>query len=462
VIRTDRQLTKSREQLEMLQAALDRPAAHDLDVHPVLAEASRRALSAQANDLLEEIEEYEALRGGRAEPPDLSHVGQLHRTLVRARIAAGLSQTELAKRLNIDPQQVQRYEANDYAGASLARLQDIAAALGAVGPDRGPGAIDDEPSLRKRLGALGLPAAAARRLVPHDPRPQAFSRTAALTAAALGVEVEELLAAQQPVLAAARPGFKIPANAAVPGVAAYATYARVLAGLVAAGSRPGNAALPATPDAVHDALAGPGGVPFRRLLDYAWEHGIAVLPLKDPGAFHAAFWDVDGQAVVVLKQGARSADRWAFDLAHEMSHAADHLTDRRRLPEGIVDDETVAGWADDPEEQRANRFAGRVLLGRRADELASTAASLAGRRADRLKAAVADVAARNGVSPGALANHVAFRLVQEGVDWWGAATNLQSRDEDPWQVARDELLARLDFARLDEQSRTLLVQALAE
>jgi len=48
---------------------------------------------------------------------------------VRARIARGLSQTDLATQLNIKPQQVQRYEATNYMSASLARLIEVAAAL---------------------------------------------------------------------------------------------------------------------------------------------------------------------------------------------------------------------------------------------------------------------------------------------------------------------------------------------
>ena len=42
----------------------------------------------------------------------------------------GLSQRELAKRLGVPEQQVQRYEATLYAGASLQRLQEIAETLG--------------------------------------------------------------------------------------------------------------------------------------------------------------------------------------------------------------------------------------------------------------------------------------------------------------------------------------------
>jgi HTH-type transcriptional regulator/antitoxin HigA len=54
---------------------------------------------------------------------------ELPRVLVQARIASGMSQTDLAEKLGMKPQQVQRYEATDYMGASLGRLIEISKAL---------------------------------------------------------------------------------------------------------------------------------------------------------------------------------------------------------------------------------------------------------------------------------------------------------------------------------------------
>ena len=47
-----------------------------------------------------------------------------------ARIARGWTQRQLAEALGMAEQQIQRYEANDYRSTSLARLCDIANALG--------------------------------------------------------------------------------------------------------------------------------------------------------------------------------------------------------------------------------------------------------------------------------------------------------------------------------------------
>jgi HTH-type transcriptional regulator/antitoxin HigA len=50
--------------------------------------------------------------------------------LIEGRIAAGLTQRELGKRLDVPEQQIQRYEATLYAGVSLQRLQEVADVLG--------------------------------------------------------------------------------------------------------------------------------------------------------------------------------------------------------------------------------------------------------------------------------------------------------------------------------------------
>ena len=49
---------------------------------------------------------------------------------ITARIAAGLTQRDLAERLGLKPQQIQRDEATDFAAASLGRVTAVIAALG--------------------------------------------------------------------------------------------------------------------------------------------------------------------------------------------------------------------------------------------------------------------------------------------------------------------------------------------
>jgi ribosome-binding protein aMBF1 (putative translation factor) len=76
-----------------------------------------------------EVAEYEALRSGAVNRLSVDSLGSLAEALVKARIAAGLTQRELADRLGISEAEIERDEATDYESATLARVADIAAAL---------------------------------------------------------------------------------------------------------------------------------------------------------------------------------------------------------------------------------------------------------------------------------------------------------------------------------------------
>lgn len=87
------------------------------------------ASAAQASDLRSELVEYEAMRSGNIgvfESPTRSGLAE---ALVKARIARGWTQRQLAEKLGTVEQQIQRYEATGYAPASLARLGEVATAL---------------------------------------------------------------------------------------------------------------------------------------------------------------------------------------------------------------------------------------------------------------------------------------------------------------------------------------------
>ena len=464
MIHTDRQLTKTREQVENLRASIATDISsprHGVD--PIVAEASRQAIMEMAQELDDEIREYELLKRGAFTIPDLAEVQYLHSNLIRARIALGLTQKDLAERLGIAEQQIQRYEANEYAGASLSRLQEIALALGndhVTTP-----AVNEVAGLRAKLKDARLSRTVIDRLIPSRPgAPGAFGELAARAARALGVSMADLLGTAPLDLVASAPAYKLPESANPESVLAYSTYAHHIAAALADGAVTGIRELPNSPDTLREICKSEygGRVTLRAMLELAWDCGVVVVPLNDPGEFHAAFWMIGGRPVIVLKQRVKSEDRWVFDLAHELCHVADQLSGRDERADGVLDVTTLESWNDDPAEHRANRYAGRVVLGKNADELASRCAELAEGRADRVKRSVEIVAAEHDISPGALANYVAYRLSGEGINWWGAAANLQEAHIDPWRTTRDVLLAHLDLSSLDEVSRSLLIQTMAE
>lgn len=90
-------------------------------------EVRRKALESLIEELEGDVKAYEQLK--TSELPDLSLLENLPETLIKARIAAGLTQAALAERLGMKPQQVQRYESTRYANASLERVLEVARAI---------------------------------------------------------------------------------------------------------------------------------------------------------------------------------------------------------------------------------------------------------------------------------------------------------------------------------------------
>jgi hypothetical protein len=132
IIRNERQYRATRAQAEKFARTLrewDGSGAANPAVHPVLRKAQVEALRSQLADLRRQLREFEGLRTGRRRVAPAGTLDDLPRRLVQGRIAAGLTQRELAARLGLKEQQIQRYEATGYASATLRRLRQVAGAI---------------------------------------------------------------------------------------------------------------------------------------------------------------------------------------------------------------------------------------------------------------------------------------------------------------------------------------------
>ena len=110
-------------------------AAHDArevgpGVDTRVHQAMRDAIASEADELRAQLNHYEQLRDGEITGREISSLRELPSALIEARIAARLTQRELAARIGVAEQQIQRWEASQYSGVSLERLQSIADALG--------------------------------------------------------------------------------------------------------------------------------------------------------------------------------------------------------------------------------------------------------------------------------------------------------------------------------------------
>lgn len=129
MIRNDRQyrIVRSRlDRLRNLEADLVERAGEADDI---IAELELKSVRGEIENMSAQLADYEALQQGRSEVGVPQTVADLPRVLIRARIAAGLTQAELADQLGLKPQQIQRYEVTDYESASLDRLRQVAEAL---------------------------------------------------------------------------------------------------------------------------------------------------------------------------------------------------------------------------------------------------------------------------------------------------------------------------------------------
>jgi DNA-binding XRE family transcriptional regulator len=107
-------------------------AAHELspNVDPGMHKLMDDALASEIETLRGQIDHYEKLRDGHITGREITSLRELPTALIEARIAARLTQRQLAQRVGVAEQQIQRWEANAYTGVNLDRLQSIADALG--------------------------------------------------------------------------------------------------------------------------------------------------------------------------------------------------------------------------------------------------------------------------------------------------------------------------------------------
>lgn len=97
---------------------------------PEVLDGVRNSLKAERQELIESLEAYRAAQDGDVTALKARSGNDIGALLVAARVAKGWKQKELARRLFLPEQQVQRYEAERYRSISLSGLQRVARTLG--------------------------------------------------------------------------------------------------------------------------------------------------------------------------------------------------------------------------------------------------------------------------------------------------------------------------------------------
>lgn len=132
MITNENQFKITRKQMERLQEALDGVAEVTGSARSnVKQRIQSDALRHDIARLRHELDEYEELRSGKISRFS-GGFEELPEMLIKARIARGMTQKDLAEKLSLKTQQIQRYESTGYASVSFSRMGEVKDALGVV------------------------------------------------------------------------------------------------------------------------------------------------------------------------------------------------------------------------------------------------------------------------------------------------------------------------------------------
>jgi ribosome-binding protein aMBF1 (putative translation factor) len=127
MIKSDAQRERTAARIEGFRQAI---AKVDREMTGKRAGAVRGSYEGMIRQLEGELREYEELKSGELTLPNVERLDQIAPFVAKMRIAKGVSQTELARRLGVSKQVVSRYEEAEYQTVAISRLQEILDAIG--------------------------------------------------------------------------------------------------------------------------------------------------------------------------------------------------------------------------------------------------------------------------------------------------------------------------------------------
>lgn len=402
----------------------------------------------------------------------------------RLREKKGIKSNDLAARSGITAQTISRIE-KGHQDIGFTTLRKLLASMGYSLKDLANEEVELEneraelktfPALLKKLSKLGIdPNFVKKRIIPpgiqedlndlQDDQPDLLLDEAATYLSAIyNWSVADIWNKSDLNLDQSTANLvllKKPSNANSSYIKAYMPYATFLAQTaLKAKNKNKSKNWPRDIEEFRQTLEGEyGGINLGSILSYAWDMGIAIVPLRDSGVFHGAAWNIKGEHVIVLKQQVISHAKWIFDLLHEIYHVLVHL---KNEADPIVEAAEISPISkdEDPKEIEANSFASQILFGGNAEAYAQEAVKLARGKTEYLKSAVEEVATKHGIRVDSLANYVAYRLSFQGTQWWPTAESLQQKQPEPYLIAKDFLLDNIDLKKLGSLDYDVLSNAL--
>ncbi|HZN75641.1 MAG TPA: XRE family transcriptional regulator [Micromonosporaceae bacterium] len=369
-----------------------------------------------------------------------------------------LNQKDVADLVGMSAPQLSKIESGSF-DLRVSTVQSLLRAMGASLSDiAGPDAPEvSQKVVIKHAEHAGVPRELVGSLLAAAPR----NAMARLVERAFGWRIDQLVSGQIPKLPIpAGVAFKATRADKDPTNSPVVLLSHTIAGIVrdADADRPTFQGLPSRGRTVNEeARDDLGQVTLESLAVWAWNMGVAVVPMAGRGDFSAAVWDGSPRPVIVLKESRDLAVYWLFDLAHELAHLALGHVGRT----GLVDVEppTLRPDSLDSAEQAANDFALEILLPDHEALLRKVRREARGSHL-RFKGAVASVADAVQVNRGLLGMIAAYALTEVGQDKdrWGSATNLARPDGSGREQVQKVVRRFLSPSRLDPLDLVMIRQ----
>ena len=128
MIKNEHQYKVTKNKLKDLEQGLVKLLTDKDALRPRQFSSQKNSLEMMIDRLKKEIEEYDVLKQQKASIT-ISSIQELPIALIKARIAMGMTQKELAEKMGVKEQQVQRDEANQYSSAGFNRISKVAEVL---------------------------------------------------------------------------------------------------------------------------------------------------------------------------------------------------------------------------------------------------------------------------------------------------------------------------------------------
>ncbi len=127
-IKNERQYRVAKTSLAASKVGLEEVRATGATLPEPIGSAYVAGYVGNMEELRADIAEYEAIRDGHA-VIEINDLSDLPLAMIKKRIRLGLTQRELAERIGVHEQQVQRWEENEYQGVRFDTIERVAGAL---------------------------------------------------------------------------------------------------------------------------------------------------------------------------------------------------------------------------------------------------------------------------------------------------------------------------------------------